>query len=55
MAKYLILDKQEKFELTYEDFSQKFRKCFKLNTYFFYHKTSIKALFLEGQIKDIRS
>ena len=31
MAKYLILDKQEKFELTYEDFSQKFRKCFKLN------------------------
>ena len=31
MAKYLILDKQEKFELNYEDFSQKFRKCFKLN------------------------
>lgn len=31
MAKYLILDKQEKFELTYEDFSQKFRKCFELN------------------------
>ena len=31
MAKYLILDKKEKFELTYEDFSQKFRKCFELN------------------------
>ena len=31
MAKYLILDKQEKFELTYEDFSRKFRKCFELN------------------------
>lgn len=29
-AKYLILDKQGKFELSYEDFAKKFRKCFEI-------------------------
>lgn len=30
--KYLTLDKQGKFELTYEDFVKKFRKCFEVGT-----------------------